>query len=390
MAGRGARVVQRRPGRDRPGPDAPNPAAAVRRGCSARSVTVRRSGRSTRRATSSTPASCSSGSAGSTRRSAGAGRRGGHGPRVAGDRVRARRRVRARSAGVPRRARAWTRRRAPRSRALDRRRRAVRASPRGASDAQPRRVLERLALLPASARRSRSRCRRRSGASCSRITPCSLSRERATAGAGPWAAPLLLAYDAVETAALVRGGIRYRTLVSVGRPPSEQRPGAGQHQRGLEDPLAGAERNDRAGVGQRTACVRVTPFPDPPAGERDQIARPGAAGGRLVDEPRVERRAARARPVRAPPRRRSRRPDGAGSERMPPARTRTARPARASAATAPSPRTASARRSRPRRGPPGGGRSRSRSGSGCARTAPAPRSLRASPTAPGSGRRSGR
>lgn len=34
-----------------------------------------------------------------------------------------------------------------------------------------------------------------------------------TAGSGPWAAPILLAYDAVETAALVRGSIRYRTLV---------------------------------------------------------------------------------------------------------------------------------------------------------------------------------
>jgi GT2 family glycosyltransferase len=33
------------------------------------------------------------------------------------------------------------------------------------------------------------------------------------AGAGPWVAPLLLAYDAVETAALARGSVRYRTLV---------------------------------------------------------------------------------------------------------------------------------------------------------------------------------
>jgi cellulose synthase/poly-beta-1,6-N-acetylglucosamine synthase-like glycosyltransferase len=33
------------------------------------------------------------------------------------------------------------------------------------------------------------------------------------AGSGPWMAPLLLAYDAVETAALVRGSLRYRTLV---------------------------------------------------------------------------------------------------------------------------------------------------------------------------------
>jgi GT2 family glycosyltransferase len=38
------------------------------------------------------------------------------------------------------------------------------------------------------------------------------ARARA-AGAGPWVAPLLLAYDAVETAAMVRGSIRYRTLV---------------------------------------------------------------------------------------------------------------------------------------------------------------------------------
>jgi cellulose synthase/poly-beta-1,6-N-acetylglucosamine synthase-like glycosyltransferase len=34
-----------------------------------------------------------------------------------------------------------------------------------------------------------------------------------TAGSGPWMAPVLLAYDAVEAAALVRGSIRYRTLV---------------------------------------------------------------------------------------------------------------------------------------------------------------------------------
>lgn len=33
------------------------------------------------------------------------------------------------------------------------------------------------------------------------------------AGAGPWAAPLLLAYDAVETVALARGSLRYRTIV---------------------------------------------------------------------------------------------------------------------------------------------------------------------------------
>jgi GT2 family glycosyltransferase len=38
------------------------------------------------------------------------------------------------------------------------------------------------------------------------------ARARA-AGAGPWVAPLLLAYDAVETAALARGSLRYRTLV---------------------------------------------------------------------------------------------------------------------------------------------------------------------------------
>jgi glycosyltransferase involved in cell wall biosynthesis len=38
------------------------------------------------------------------------------------------------------------------------------------------------------------------------------ARARA-AGSGPWMAPLLLAYDAVETAALVRGSLRYRTLV---------------------------------------------------------------------------------------------------------------------------------------------------------------------------------
>jgi GT2 family glycosyltransferase len=33
------------------------------------------------------------------------------------------------------------------------------------------------------------------------------------AGAGPWAVPFLLLYDAMETGAVVRGGLRYRTLV---------------------------------------------------------------------------------------------------------------------------------------------------------------------------------
>jgi glycosyltransferase involved in cell wall biosynthesis len=33
------------------------------------------------------------------------------------------------------------------------------------------------------------------------------------AGAGPWAVPFLLLYDVVETASVVRGGIRHRTLV---------------------------------------------------------------------------------------------------------------------------------------------------------------------------------
>ncbi len=38
------------------------------------------------------------------------------------------------------------------------------------------------------------------------------ARARA-AGAGPWAVPFLLLYDAIETGAVVRGGIRYRTPV---------------------------------------------------------------------------------------------------------------------------------------------------------------------------------
>jgi GT2 family glycosyltransferase len=33
------------------------------------------------------------------------------------------------------------------------------------------------------------------------------------AGAGPWAVPFLLLYDAIETGAMARGGLRYRTLV---------------------------------------------------------------------------------------------------------------------------------------------------------------------------------
>jgi glycosyltransferase involved in cell wall biosynthesis len=40
-----------------------------------------------------------------------------------------------------------------------------------------------------------------------------LAERAREAGAGPWAAPLLLAYDVVETAALVRGAVRYRTPV---------------------------------------------------------------------------------------------------------------------------------------------------------------------------------
>ena len=40
-----------------------------------------------------------------------------------------------------------------------------------------------------------------------------LSARARAAGAGPWVAPLMLVYDAVETAAMVRGSIRYRTLV---------------------------------------------------------------------------------------------------------------------------------------------------------------------------------
>jgi GT2 family glycosyltransferase len=38
------------------------------------------------------------------------------------------------------------------------------------------------------------------------------ARARA-AGAGPWAVPFLLLYDAIELGAVVRGGVRYRTLV---------------------------------------------------------------------------------------------------------------------------------------------------------------------------------
>jgi len=38
------------------------------------------------------------------------------------------------------------------------------------------------------------------------------ARARA-AGAGPWAVPFLLLYDAIETGAIARGGVRYRTLV---------------------------------------------------------------------------------------------------------------------------------------------------------------------------------
>jgi hypothetical protein len=39
-------------------------------------------------------------------------------------------------------------------------------------------------------------------------------RERADrAGAGPWAIPYLLVYDAVETAAMARGALRSRTPV---------------------------------------------------------------------------------------------------------------------------------------------------------------------------------
>jgi GT2 family glycosyltransferase len=40
-----------------------------------------------------------------------------------------------------------------------------------------------------------------------------LRRRAEEAGSGPWAIPVLLAYDAVETAAVVRGAVRYRTIV---------------------------------------------------------------------------------------------------------------------------------------------------------------------------------
>jgi len=40
-----------------------------------------------------------------------------------------------------------------------------------------------------------------------------LRRRAASLGAGPWAVPLLLALDALETAAMVRGGVRHRTPV---------------------------------------------------------------------------------------------------------------------------------------------------------------------------------
>jgi GT2 family glycosyltransferase len=39
-----------------------------------------------------------------------------------------------------------------------------------------------------------------------------VARARA-AGAGPWAAPFLLLYDAIETGAVARGALRYRTPV---------------------------------------------------------------------------------------------------------------------------------------------------------------------------------
>ena len=40
-----------------------------------------------------------------------------------------------------------------------------------------------------------------------------LHRRSREAGSGPWAIPVLLAYDAVELGAVVRGAVRHRTFV---------------------------------------------------------------------------------------------------------------------------------------------------------------------------------